>query len=223
MRRLIIALFLMVSPLVAHAGTITVTGQGAVSAVPDIASLSMGVTHQAKTADEAMATVAISVNAMIASLKQAGVAAKDMQTGQMSLNPVWTYSERTKTNKVTGFSAGVTLRVTLRDLSAMGDVLTRVVRVGGNQFHGMSLGVEDSLALEVQARALAVADAIAKGKQLADAAGLRIVDVVSISEGTGGQSYPVVRMDMAMATESMEIAAGETSVTKSVTMIFETE
>ena len=222
MRRLFFAVLLSALPLSVQAGTITVSGQGVVSAVPNMASISMGVSHEAKEAQEAMDKVSAGINDVIASLKMTQVAAKDMQTSQISLRPVWTYSERTNTSKVTGFAASVTLSVTLRDLGAMGDVLTRVVSVGGNQFHGISLGLEDSAALEVDARALAVADAMDKANQLAEAAGLKIVDVVSISEG-GSPSYPVARMDMAMASESMEIEAGETSVTKSVTMVFEAE
>lgn len=223
MRRYLFALLLIASPAVVQAGTITVSGQGAVSAVPDIASISMGVTHEAKDAIDAMDAVAEGINYMIGSLKMAEIMPTDMQTSQVSLNPVWTYSERTKSSKVTGFSATVTLRVTLRDLDTMGDVLTRVVSEGGNQFHGMTLGVEDSSAMEVEARQLAVADAMDTAHQLATAAGVKIIGVVSISEG-GNASYPVARMaDMAMASESMRIAAGETSVTQSVTMVFETE
>ena len=224
MRRFVIAVLMTLTPVFAQAGKITVSGQGVVSAVPDIASISMGVAHEAKTAEDAMDAVAMGINDVIASLKAAGVLPEDMQTSQVSLNPVWTYSERTKNSRVTGFAASVNLQVTLRDLDRMGEVLTQVVSVGGNQFRGVSLGVEDTSAMEIEARALAVADAMDKARQLAAAAGLQIVDVVSISEG-GVQAYPVARLaaDMAMASESMEIAAGETSVTQSVTMVFETE
>jgi uncharacterized protein len=222
MRLFSIILFLSLVPYgFASAGTITVSGQGAATAEPDMATISMGVAHNGKTAQEAMDTVGQKINAMLSALKESGVGAKDVQTSQISLYPMWSEPDRNNQTHVIGFSANVTLSVILRDIDKVGVVLSEVVRVGGNNFHGVNLGIQDTSVLEAEARALAVKDALAKAGQLADAAGVQVVEIISIAEG-GSQSYPSARMaEYAMASDSMQIARGETSVNQSVTIVVE--
>ena len=224
MRLISLVLFIFLLPMgFVQAGTITVTGQGSVSAEPDMATISMGVGHNAKTAQEAMDVVGQKINAMLVSLKESGVEAKDVQTSQISLYPMWSDPERNNQTNVIGFSSNVTLSVILRDLDMVGTVLAEVVRVGGNNFHGVNLGLQDTSGLEADARALAVKDALAKAGQLADAAGVDILGIVSISEG-GSQSFPSARMaEYAMASDAMQVARGETSVNQTVTVIVEIE
>lgn len=222
MRIIAIVAFLAAFPLgFVQAGTISVTGQGAVSAEPDMATISMGVSHESRTAQEAMDAVAKDINTMLKSLGDSGVEPRDVQTSQISLYPVWGNADRDGNTKVVGFSASVTLSVVLRDLDNMGAVIAEVVRVGGNRFHGVSLGFQNTTQMEADARDAAVKDAIDKAEQLAAAAGVAIVGVESISESGGGFAVPLMqRAEMAMVADSMEIATGESSVTKSVSMVF---
>lgn len=223
MRFTIILTFLALFPVgFASAGTISVTGEGTVSAEPDMATISMGVSQQAKTAQAAMDAVAADINTVLQSLGESGVESKDVQTSQISLYPVWSNPDHNGNAKVSGFNASVTLSVMLRDLDKMGDVIAEVVRVGGNRFHGVSLGFQDTSHMEAEARASAVRDAMEKAEQLADAAGVEITEIVSISEGGASMAVPMLqRAEMAMMSDSMEIARGESSVSKSVTMVFE--
>ena len=223
MRFAILAAFLTLIPLgFAHAGTISVSGEGSASAEPDMATISMGVSHQSKTAQDAMDAVARDINLVLASLKDSGVEERDVQTSQISLYPVWGNADRNGNSKVTGFSASVTLSVLLRDLEKMGAVIAEVVEVGGNRFHGVSLGFQDTSELEAAARADAVRDAVEKAEQLAAAAGVEIVGITSISEGGGGMAVPLMqRSEMAMVADTMEIATGERSVGSYVSIVFE--
>lgn len=203
----------------ASAGTLTVTGSGEASAIPDMATMSLGVRHSKRTAAEAMDQVAKDSNAMLAALRAEGLGDKDLQTGQISLYPNWDYDQQ----RVTGFSAASSIMVTLRDLDRIGEVLSMVAEIGGNNFGGFSLGLSDPSELEAQARVLAVEDALMKARQYAEAAGVQLGDILSIQEGGGGGGgvYPVMAMAEAKSVASIEVAAGETSVSQTVTLEIE--
>lgn len=219
MRRLFAFITILVlSAGLAHAGTLTVTGQGSVSAVPDLATMSLGVTQTERDAKDAMNAAVKDANAMLASLRAAGLEDKDIQTGRVSLNPVWDYTGNR--SRITGFTASVSMNVVLRDLDRIGEVLSVVTEIGGNRFGGFSLGLEDDSALQSLARQEAVKDALAKAQDYAVAAGVTLGDILSIKENGGGYGGPVPMMAMAEArsVEVLEVAAGETSVSQSVTL-----
>lgn len=211
----------LATAVAAYAGTISVTGNGVSTGVPDMATISMGVQEEARDAQDAMDKVAIGINAVLASLSQTGVAAEDLQTSQISLYPIWSNSNGLGGQRVTGFTASVTLNVMLRDLDKMGTVLAEVVAVGGNRFQGVSLGFQDTSAMQAEARVAAVANARMKAEQLAAAAGVALGDIVSINEGGSFAAPMMQRAEMAMSADTMQIARGESSVSQSVTMVFE--
>lgn len=200
----------------AQAGTLTVSGQGTASAVPDVAMISMGVRQTARQAAVAMDRVAIDSNAVLAALRAEGLEDRDIQTSRISLNPNWDYDAQ----RVTGFTASVSFHVTLRDLSRVGEVLAVATELGGNSFGGFSMGIDDPSALEAQARAAAVSDALGKARQYAEAAGVTLGDILTIHEGGGGGMYvePMMAMAEARGAVAIEVAAGETSVSQSVTL-----
>lgn len=199
----------------AQAGTLTVSGQGVASAVPDVAMISLGVRHSARQAAVAMDRVAVDSNAVLAALRAEGLAEADIQTSRISLSPNWDYDAR----RVTGFTASVSFNVTLRDLARVGEVLALATELGGNSFGGFSMGIDDPSALEAQARAAAVADALEKARQYAEAAGVTLGDILTIREGGGGGGVvPMMAMAEARSVDAIEVAAGETSVSQSVTL-----
>lgn len=207
------------------AGTLTVTGQGSASAVPDMATMSMGVSHEAANPQNAMEWVARDINAVFSRLRDAGIEERDLQTSQISLYPVWSRPDRDGNSTVSGFSASVNMRVVLRDLDRLGDILVEVLEAGGNRFNGMTLGIQDTETLEAAARVAAIADARMKAADYAEAAGVTLRGIVSISEnGGGGSPYPALRMaDAAMSMESLEVARGESAISQTVTVVFEFE
>jgi uncharacterized protein YggE len=200
--------------------TISTTGVGTVEAVPDMATISMGVTHESVEAAAAMAATSEGVGAILARLVDAGVDSRDIQTSNISLQPVW--SRRTNDAntppRITGFVASNTLTIRVRDLAILGGVLDAVVRDGANMFNGLSFGLQDPEPVMAEARALAVRNAMEKAKEIADAAGIGLGAVQSLSEQGGMRPQ---MMDMAAARMAdVPVAAGEVGISAQVSAVF---
>jgi uncharacterized protein YggE len=174
----------------------------------------------------AMQAVSKAMAAVIAELKAAGIAPEDMQTRHVSMHPVWSqdrsYDEGGK-RRITGFQASNTLMLRVRDLDRLGSVMDAVLAAGANNFQGLTFGVEDPAAVADKIRGEAVKDAIRKAAQLAEAAGMELGPVRSISEhGGGGGPRPMMAMEMARS-DAMPIEAGELSFSHNVSVVFDIE
>ena len=217
-------IFLVAIPALAEtsARQITVTGEGHVETVPDMATITLGVSHRAKEARTAMAQTSESVAQIIARLEAVGVAPRDVQTRQVTLNPVWTDPNKSGdiSVRIAGFQASNTLYVRVRDLPSLGAVLEAVIEDGANEFNGLQFTVQDVDPLIVEARKLAVADAMAKAQQLAEAAGVTLGPVLTISEHGGGRPTPMAQMSMRDSAGGVPIAGGEISLSVNVSMVF---
>lgn len=201
---------------------ITVTGEGQIEAVPDMATLTLGVTNEAEEAEVAMAATSSAVAQMLDRLTGMGIAARDIQTQRLALNPVWSNRGGSTSGpaKITGFVASNMVMVRVRDLDALGPVLDGVISDGANDFNGLQFSVQDMDPLQDQARAAAVKDAIAAAGLLAEAAGVTLGPVVSIADHGGGGNGPMM-MNMAAARDSsVPVAAGEITVSATVSMVF---
>ena len=201
---------------------ITVEGQGRIEAAPDMATITLGVTSQARKAGDAMRETSRGVAAMLKRLTGLGVAPKDIQTRSVTLNPVWSNRSASSGtgNSITGFSASNTVLVRVRNLEALGAVLDAVVADGANTFSGLRFSLQNPEPLAVRARQDAVRYAMAKATQIAQAAGISTGRILSISAHDRGG--PVV-MEMAAARLSgpVPVAPGEVTVTESVTLVVE--
>jgi len=193
---------------------LTVTGLGSVRTVPNRASFSFGVETQAATARAALTQNAAEAKKLLDSLGAAGIAAADLQTSQVSLNP------RTdeRGTGIVGYSAITTVTATLRDLSRAGAVVDAAVDAGANNVSGPSLTRGDTDAQYRQALRLAYADAQTKAESLATAAGKTLGAVTAIVEGSSGSVPYAVAKDAAVS--AIEIAPGTHSVDASVTVTF---
>ncbi|TNF57350.1 MAG: DUF541 domain-containing protein [Rhodobacteraceae bacterium] len=199
---------------------ISVTGEGQVEAVPDMALISVGVEADDPGARAAMDRAAAGAQAVLAALAAAGIEARDIQTGQVMLNPVWDHrTDPDAAPRVTGFRAVISMNLRLRDLDKLGPVLDAVVGDGANRLGGLSFAVADPDPLMAQARALAVRDAMARARQMADAAGVTLGEVLSISEHGGGARPMMMGMAEARASD-IPVAAGEVSLSANVSMVF---
>lgn len=200
---------------------ITTQGWGAVETAPDMATIRVGVTHEDPEATAAMAATSAGVSAVLARLSDAGIASRDVQTNNISLQPVWSGrgANNTAPAKITGFAASNTLTVRVRDLEALGGILDLIVSDGANTFNGLSFGLQEPKPAADAARAEAVRDAIDRAQQLADAAGVTLGPIQSISE-QGGMARPQM-MEMAAARQiDAPVAAGELTVTAQVSIVF---
>ncbi|EDZ45697.1 outer membrane protein, 28 kDa [Rhodobacterales bacterium Y4I] len=203
---------------------ITVYGESMLQVAPELATITLGVTEEAEEAAAAMAAVSEAMEAVIAQLKDGGIAGADMQTQQIAMHPVWS-QDRSYDNggrrEITGFQASNTLMVRVRDLDRLGPVLDTVLTAGANQFQGLSFGVEDPAAVTDRIRGEAVKDAMRKAQQLAEAAGMELGPVRTITEnGGGGGPRPMMAMDMAR-NEAMPVEAGELTFTHNVSVVFD--
>lgn len=223
MRAVLLALFvLLATPFAAPVAadpTITVTGLGEVFAAPDEATVTIGVTTEAPEASVAMRDNTEAMDAVLARLVGLGIAERDLQTTALSLQPRWDSRQSSVGQpRITGFVATNMLTVRVRDLGALGGVLDATLGEGANTLGGLSFGVSDDRALRDEARRAAVAEATAKARVLAEAAGVPLGRVEEIVEGGGeGRPVPFARMDMAMA-ESVPVAPGEVGLAVTVRM-----
>lgn len=202
--------------------TITVTGMGEVTAAPDMATVTLGVEVGAKTAQDAMAAVNTGTNAIFSVLTAAGIEARDMQTSGLSLNPVWSdYSPVNRTRRIEAFSASNMVTVRVRDLEGLGPVLDAVLAQGANSFRGLIFGMQNPNPLMDEARKDAVQNARHKAELLAEAAGVTLGQVMTISEHGGQRSQPVMMMEAARMSADMAIAEGEVGLNASVSIVYE--
>ncbi len=208
-------------PLAAQAeGTITVTGTATVHAVPDMATISIGVTTQGDTAAAAMDANNTAVSAVIGRLIAAKVADRDMQTSSLSVNPNWVSDASGSAQQIKGYVAYNQLSVRVRALDTTGSIVDAVVTDGANALNGLTFGLSDPRPVEDEARKEAVADALARAKLIAEAAGDKLGSIVSITEG-GNYTDPVPMMSKMADDGGAPIAAGEVGISASVTIVWQ--
>ena len=162
--------------------TVTVSATGTVSATPDEASIATGVSSEAKTAREALSKNNEAMKKLIGEFKGKGIEAKDIQTSQFNIEPVYVYPKEGQPPQITGYRAHNMLNVRVRDLDKLGEVLDHVVTVGANQMNGISFNVSKAETLKDEARKEAMANALRRAKLYAAAAGAEVGEIVQISE-----------------------------------------
>lgn len=202
-------------------GQIIVTGEGSAFAVPDMAVITMGATAEAETAKAAMDQTSDITAAILARLEEFEVASRDVQTSDLSLNPVW--SNRAETNgrpRIEGYQASNRVTVRIRDLSKLGVVLDAVLTDGANQLNGLQFTLSDPKPLMDDARRAAVVDARAKAELFAEAAGVQLGRLISLNEN-GSYSPRPEMMSMARASDAgVPVAEGEAEIRANVSAVY---
>ncbi len=206
------------------AGTrLDVSATGESTRVPDIAIISAGVVTRSRTAAGAMRENAERMERMIAALKRAGVADRDIQTSNLGLNPEYHHQDNLPP-RLTGYTASNQVNIRFRDVRNSGQVLDVLVAEGANQINGPTLTLDKpELALD-EARANAVAVGRARAQLYASALGMQVARIVSVSE-SGGYHVPpspmAERGDMMVASAKTQIIPGEQRHQVSLAMVFE--
>ena len=201
-----------------------VSATGEVTRVPDLAIISAGVITRSATASNAIQQAATRMTRVREALRQAGIADRDIQTSNISLNPQYTYVQN-QPPKLNGYSASNQLTVRFRDIANTGKILDALVAEGANQINGPNLTIEKPEAALDEARAKAVAMGRARAELYARSLGLRVVRVVSVSE-SGGYAPPPPMPPMVMMAERSQAAdskidPGEQKLQVNVAMTFE--
>ena len=200
---------------------IIVSGEGVVRAAPDMATVSIGVSREARTAGDAMADASRAMVSVIAAVESAGIEERDMQTANIGLSPRYQHSNDGRPPHITGYVASNTLVVRVRELGDLGGLLDAVVADGANTLNGLSFGIAETGTLESAARAAAVVDASSKAQELAEAAGVVLGPVMTITEGGGGVNpQPMMRGAMMEAAMDVPVATGELDIRARVTVVY---
>lgn len=207
--------------------TITVSGEGEAALAPDMAVIDLGVLREAPTAAEALTANNEAMAEVIAALSDEGIEAKDMQTSGFTIEPQYRHNEPKdgayEPPVIVGYQVrnGITVRV--RDLGKLGGVIDRTVKLGVNQGGNIRFTNSKPEAAIEEARRAAVAEAIAKARTLAEAAGVTLGRVVSINENFM-RPMPAPQMMMRAAAKEMAdavpVAAGENTYSVTVNISY---
>ncbi len=202
---------------------LTVSGEGVVRAVPDLAYVTVGVDVQARTPGEAQAQSAREADRLIQALRQLGLAPADLRTIGYTVYPV----RNQDGTAVVAYRARYRVRATVRDVGQVGPVIDVALRSGADEVENLQFTVLDRGALEAQALAVAVADATRRARAMAAAAGLRLGPVRSLTDGSTSFNEPYMAV-AAMAegagrAASTPIQLGEIEVRARVQMVFTLE
>ena len=204
--------------------TLTANGDGTVMVTPNIAVVSLGVATRGETASAALAQNSADLAAAIGAVKAEGVADKDIGTANFSIDPVYEQlPERTEPDarpaRIVGYQVTNTVRVTIRDIGKSGGILDKVVSAGANQVTGIGFDVADRTSSEDAALAAAIVDARRKAALMAEAAGVKLVRILSVSASEAGGPAPMFAR--ALAASPPPIMPGEQSVSVSATVTYE--
>lgn len=204
--------------------TLTLSAEGRSTRAPDIALFSAGVSNQARTAAEALAANAASMNQVVAALKKAGIEGRDIQTSNLSVGPVYATSPGSNRPKVVAYQVNNQVSARERKVAELGRVLDALVEAGANDINGPTFSLDAPDAALDEARASAMKAARARAQLYASAAGLKVLRIVSISESGGyaPQPRPMLMAKMAMADAAPSpVEAGEVAMQVSVNVVFE--
>ncbi|HKZ82325.1 MAG TPA: SIMPL domain-containing protein [Anaerolineae bacterium] len=200
--------------------TITAVGTGSASASPDVATAQIGVETQSASPEDATRENEERMKTVVEALTAAGIDMKDIQTAYYSLWAEQRYDP--EKGQPTGeyiYHVSNSLSVKIRALSKVGAILSEAVEAGANNISGVSFSIEDTSALEMEAREKAVADAKARAESLAQLSGVELGEVVLVSEVIGGP-VPIV-MERAMGGGGgVSIEPGQLEVSMQVQMSF---
>ncbi len=216
------------APMMIHAmaerPALNLSAHGEVKTAPDMATISFGVVTEATTAAEAMSLNAARMNQVMAALRRAGIEARDVQTSGLNLSAQYDYVQN-EPPRLRGYQASNQVTVIINDLTKVGTTADAVVAAGVNQINGIGFGLKDPSAAENQARLIAVRNLRAKASLYAEALGVELGGIRTLSEGGGYGPRPQLmyaRAEMAMDSAGpTPVAAGELTVRIDITGVYD--
>lgn len=190
--------------------TVSVSASGSVTAEPDVAQVSAGVVTEADSAKDAMGRNSVVMTKLIDGLKAAGIQPKDIQTTTLNVEPRYTQPKDGRVATINGYRVVNQVRLTVRDVKRLGDVLDQAIALGANQINHIAFDIANPEMLKDEARKEAMENARRRGELYAKAAGGQLGPVLRISENMG-EPHPMPGGRMAMRA-SVPIEAGTRSL-----------
>jgi uncharacterized protein YggE len=196
---------------------ILTSGNATVSKKPDLAVVSAGIDSQQGTAAAAQSDLATKANRLISRIKSLGVADKDLNTTGYWIGPVYAPGGQA----IAGYRATEVLQIKWHNVDTVGKTLDAIVQDGGATQINISFGLEDPKAAQAEARSLAIADAKSKAQAMAGAAGVKVGQVLLVSDLSTNTAYPAsLKFAGAAASTDTQVPVGELDVTVNVEVDF---
>jgi len=205
---------------------IWVSGQGKVTAVPDIATLRLGIEAEEASVADAQTQAATAMESVMTALAENGVAEKDIQTQYFSIRRITRWDRDKEEEVVTGYRVTNVVTVKIRDIDKIGTIIDAVAEAGGDltRIDSIDFSVDDPSNYYDEARQKAMAEARDKAEQLAELAGVTLGKPTYISEGI--QVPPITRgvvyeeMAVGAPVPTTPITPGELEVSLSVQVVY---
>jgi uncharacterized protein YggE len=207
--------------------SVLITGEGKVSAIPDVAKIQVGVNTEKATVAEAQKENSDKMNAITKIIKSMGIEDKDIQTAYYYINPKYDYTNGV--SKITGYTVSQALNLKIRNTEKISDILKNAADNGANYIGSLSFEIDNVEAVKAQAREKAIADAKVKADALARSLGLKLGRITSYAE-TPDYTQPVydtmAKYDLgvggaAPVSAPPTISQGESEITVSVQIYYE--
>lgn len=206
--------------------TISISGEGKATAMPNIATVTIGFSNDKPTVAEAQKENTVKMNNIIASIKILGVEDKDIKTSNYNIYPK--YDWISNKNILSGYTVSQSVDVKIRDTKKISDILKVAGEKGANQIGSLNFEIDDQAALQAEARQKAIDDAKTKAQTLAKQLGVKFSKIVSFSES----NYQPVMYKSAYATDlgmggggesvpAPSIQSGENEIKANVTITYE--
>lgn len=208
------------------ARTINVNGDGEVSVTPDIAYVSLGVTTENSSVDEAQKSNSATMNNVIAAVKKAGVAGEDMKTSSYSISPKYSYDDKTGKSTIVGYTVTSNLSIAIKKINSVGSIIDTAISNGANNSNGVTFGVSDYAKYYNMALVNAISNAKAKAQVVAGCIDVKISTPTKITENSNGVpvDYPIM-YDLAAknssAGQGMTLEVGTYKVKANVSLVYE--
>ncbi len=181
--------------------TFSISGEGKEIVVPNIAEIRIGVISEGQDLKILQKENSEKMNKIINFLKEKGIDEKDIQTENYSVTPKYDYSK--PPYRIVGYTINQDLKVKVRDLSKIGEILSQAVNYGANNVSGPNFTVDDKEVYLEKAREKAIKNAKEKAEKIAKTAGFRLGKIVSIIESNPYEPYPIILKEIGAGGESL--------------------
>ena len=190
---------------------IFVNGSGKISVEPDLGIINLGVSKTDKTVSRARKAAAIAMNAVMKAVKKSGVADKDIKTQHFGIQPEYRWTQNKQ--EFVGYKVTNNISVKVRDLDNIGGLIDEVADAGGDliRLNGINFTIEDTNQLAIEARELAVKDAIAKAKQFASLTDVTLGKLIYITETGSNTPIPMLKTAGMAFSEAGDISTSPIS------------
>ncbi len=210
--------------------TLTISGEGKISAKPDVAIVEMSVISQNENVELAQSENDQKMQRVVNFLKESGIDEKDIKTTQYNLQPEYDYSWCRTTEypvycppKLVDYMLTQSLQVKIRDLSRVGKIIGNLSEIGVNQISDISFVIDNDAEIKSAARQKAIAEAKQKAQEMANAANIELGKIIDISESVSGLTPQrmVYQKTIELADAAAPIEIGTNEIVASVSLIYE--